>query len=195
MNRREVAELHYISPFANIPLITRNGILCHEKSKNLKAETIALPEVQGIRSNKLVPGALPLHRYANLYFDARNPMMYKRQTHKLGVIRVNPEVLEIPKVVIADGNAASGYTAFYPSPDGLQHIDKGMVFLDNWNDPNPFQKLINARVKCAEALIPNKVDPKYIDGVYVVSNEHKKELQGMGVEISIEVNKHIFFKS
>ncbi len=58
-----------------------------------------------------------MHSYANLYFDARNPMMYcLLDQPDLIVVRVSSEVLDIPNSVVTDGNAASGVTRFYPSP-------------------------------------------------------------------------------
>ena len=54
------------------------------------------------------PGGLKLHQYANLYFHARNPMMYSRKEKaaELCVLCVSLEVLRLPGVVITDKNAA-----------------------------------------------------------------------------------------
>ncbi|MGH7845633.1 MAG: DarT ssDNA thymidine ADP-ribosyltransferase family protein [Candidatus Binatia bacterium] len=86
---------------------------------------------------------------------ARNPMMYLRRTHHqdLCVLQVSPAVLHLPGVVIADGNAASSPTAFWPSPAGLAKIDKATVFAEWWTDPDPFILWENRRIKCAEVLI------------------------------------------
>lgn len=39
-----------------------------------------MAEAQERRDRKQVPGGLRLHQYANLYFHARNPMLYARLT-------------------------------------------------------------------------------------------------------------------
>jgi ssDNA thymidine ADP-ribosyltransferase, DarT len=55
-----------------------------------------MTEIQDLRANKKVPGGRPLHEYLNLYFHARNPMMYKGhdQHESLCVIRVSTNVLD-----------------------------------------------------------------------------------------------------
>ncbi len=124
----DVTELHYITPIANVPSILKHGILSNRAVKRwrLKPASVALEVIQERREAKVVPGAKPLHEYVNLYLCARNPMMYLRrgQHAELCVLRVSPAVLRLPRVVIADGNAASGPTAFWPFPSGLAKVDK-----------------------------------------------------------------------
>src|SRR5687768_12873759 len=79
LDRSRVRELHYITPISNLPSIGRLGILSHEAADRLQAASIAMPEIQDIRATKRVPNGLRLHQYANLYFDARNPMMSARR--------------------------------------------------------------------------------------------------------------------
>ncbi len=113
------------------------GILSHERVAKLEHLSVALETVQGRRHSKSVPGGLSLHRYANLYFDARNPMMYYlKDRTDLVVVRVSPDVLDIPDTVVSDGNAAAEGTRFYPSPEGLCHLDSGRVFAQYWIDPD-----------------------------------------------------------
>ncbi|MFY9732304.1 MAG: DarT ssDNA thymidine ADP-ribosyltransferase family protein [Candidatus Acidiferrales bacterium] len=104
MQRSEIKELHYITPIANIPSIIVHGILCKNRADQFDPATIALQTVQDTRDKKSVPGGLPLHDYANLYFSARNPMMYKRQAlhREICVLQVSTDVLDQPKVVIAE---------------------------------------------------------------------------------------------
>lgn len=126
--------------------------------------SVALPGVQERRESKVIPGAKPLHEYVNLYICARNPMMYLRrsQHEALCVLQISPAVLTLPGVVIADGNAASGPTAFWQSPSGLSKVDRDTVFAEWWTDPNEFVLWENRRVKCAEVLIPNGLGAKFI---------------------------------
>lgn len=65
-------------------------------------------EVQARRENKQIPGAGKLHDYANLYFDAHNPMLSKLRARNddLCVLRVDAKVLELPEVVVTDRNTA-----------------------------------------------------------------------------------------
>ena len=74
-----VTEFHCIMPIANLASVMNHGILSHERAAKRPHRSVALQPVQDKRDKKQVPGGLKLHQYANLYFHARNPMMYKRQ--------------------------------------------------------------------------------------------------------------------
>ena len=194
MNRADLKELHYITPIENLSLIFQHGILSNAGSKRLNPKSVAEPGVQARRANAMVPNGRPLHDYANLYICARNPMMYKRRSEKLAVVRVSTDVLDLPGVVIADGNAASGYTAFWPSPAGLARVAKDLVFAENWTSDNPIDQYINARVKCAEVLVPDKVETHFILGLYVPNIDMKKHLAETTGSYSVDIDAHLFFK-
>jgi hypothetical protein len=86
-----VTELHCIMPIGNLVSVMKQGILAHAHAAKLKHHSVALQPVQDKRDKKQVPGGLKLHQYANLYFHARNPMMFKRRDHAsdLCVLRVS----------------------------------------------------------------------------------------------------------
>lgn len=98
MTRDEVKELHYITHVDNVASIMRHGILPHNRAKGLPHKSVALEEVQQ-RRRKQVPNARLLHDYVNLYFNARNPMMFRvvrgglAKPGELVVFRVSPGVL------------------------------------------------------------------------------------------------------
>jgi O-acetyl-ADP-ribose deacetylase (regulator of RNase III)/uncharacterized protein YwgA len=85
MNRSDFSELHFITMIANVPSIMQNGILCNRRAKQLQHVSIAMLEIQDLRANKIVPGGRALHDYANLYFSARNPMLYKGRSDMVKV--------------------------------------------------------------------------------------------------------------
>jgi hypothetical protein len=159
LERSDLEEFHYIAHIENLPSIIRGGILSHNRAALNKPTSIASPDVQARRESRIVPNGLPLHDYANLYFTARNPMMYvlRSQRADLAVLRLTTAVLDIPDTVIADGNAASDSTAFYPSPAGLQNLDRDGIFANSWTDQDVFEYWYKKRVKCAELLIPNRI--------------------------------------
>jgi len=84
------------------------------------AERGADESIQDRRRLKRVPNGRALHEYVNIYFDARNPMMYRRLDLRaeVAVVRVSPAVLDLSGTVIADGNAASNVTASIRRPQG-----------------------------------------------------------------------------
>jgi hypothetical protein len=197
MKRSDLHELHYIAPIQNIPSIMNHGILCHQKARQLNHASVAMQEIQEIRAKKAIPGGRPIHSYVNLYFCARNPMMYKRaaQHKSLCMLRINIEVLDLPGVVVADGNAASAYTGFWPPKLGLDKIDFDLVFAERWTDSNQIQQWHKARVKCSEVLVLERVDPRFIQGAYVSCQESQKLLVDTGFRLPVTVDSKLFFQS
>ena len=96
----------------------------------------SLETVQEKRDVKRVPGGLALHEYANVYFHARNPMMSTRrnEAHRLCVLRVSPEILNVPGAVIADQNAASKYVRFL-APDRHAGLESALRFRPELETP------------------------------------------------------------
>ena len=199
MDVSDLKELHYIAPIANIPSILKLGILSHREVTRgrVNSVSVALPGVQERRASRVIPGAKPLHEYVNLYICGRNPMMYMRSSHhdELCVLRIVCSVLNLPGVIIADGNAASRYTSFWPSPSGLARIDKGTVFAERWTDPDLIIAWENKRVKCAEVLVPNKVDARCISGVYVSGQTAESNLSAVASKLAPIIDAHMFFRA
>ncbi len=166
---QDIVELQYIAPLVNLRSILERGILSHRLANRFPHQSVAMAEVQERRAARRVPNGRPLHDYANLYFNAANPMMYKlRGMHRdLCVLRVSTSVMELEGSVITDGNAASSYTLFMPYPDGLSKIDRGVVFGPSWSHPDPAEMDRRRRVRCAEVLVPDRVPPEFIVGVRV----------------------------
>ena len=97
--------------------------------------------------------------------------------------------------MIADGNAASGPTAFWRSPSGLSKVDKGTVFAEWWNDPDPFVLWESRRVKCAEVLVPDRLDARFITGAYASCAAAESALTTVARGIAITVDPHMFFRA
>ena len=76
MEREELTEFHYITPINNMRSILKNGVLSHKLAKDIEHDSIAAPEIQDLRAKSIGPQGARLHDYVNLYFHARNPMMY-----------------------------------------------------------------------------------------------------------------------
>ncbi len=190
-----VTELHSIMPIANIASVMKHGILSHDDAARLDHADVSLADVQDTRAGKSVPGGLRLHQYANLYFCARNPMMYRRQDERsrLCVLRVDRRVLELEGVVLTTGNAASPYSRFLPSPAGLRAIAFDDVFADYWTDDDPFEQRRKKSAKCAEALVPNCVEPQFITGAYVSGEVGRDALTATGFGLPVTVNANMFF--
>lgn len=195
MNREDLQELYYITPIENVPSILRYGILSHVQASRLAHRSVAMPEIQHRRSNIVVPGAKrKLHSYANLYICARNPMLYKRRFENICVLSINVGVLDLPDVVITDGNAASNYVRFAPAPEGLKIVNKERTFAEHWTNDDPIEQMRMKVAKCAEVLVPDRVRPEYIQHAYVASVEMKERMDGMNTGLEVRVDGHLFFR-
>lgn len=166
MRRDELTELHCIMPFANLPSVQQHGILSYARATKVPHASMADEAVQARRSSRVIPGGRSLHDYSNLYIDARNPMMYVRRDRHLDfcVLRVSTDVLDIAGAIIADGNAAAGWTRFYPSPSGLAALDRDVVFAHDWTVAGITD---GKRRRCAEVLVPDRIPPEYVTGCFV----------------------------
>jgi hypothetical protein len=197
MERSEVKELHFITSITNLDSIIRRGILSHHRASRVNHRSVALEDVQDRRRGKSVPNGGRLHSYANLYFHARNPMMYfllHRGCHDLVVIRVSHTVLDLPNAVLTDGNAASAGTRFYPSPDGLSSLNSKLIFAKFWTDQNYWPDQEKKRARNAEVLLPNLVSSEYIEGCYVDTSDKRRHCRQLNNLLAVAVRRGIFFQ-
>ena len=197
MDRVEVRELHFITSIENLGSILRRGILSHNRARRIEHCSVASEDVQNRRRWKSVPRGSSLHSYANLYFDARNPMLSRLLYDGHGdlvVLAVSETALDIPDTVVTDGNAAATGTRFFPSPEGLLQLNSTLIFADRWPDPDPWVEKEKKRVRCAEVLVPNLVPSAYIEGCYVESSRMRSrclELEGLP---AVEVRRRLYFR-
>ena len=199
MRREELAELQYITPIVNVHSIYTHGILSHKRTEKVEHESVAMKEIQERRAKVVVPGGKRLHDYVNLYFDARNPMMFVRKDNHMNlcVLRVSSDVLDLPGVVVADCNASADYVRFAPAPGGLSIVDRGLVFAEYWTDADVVEYWRRKSAKCAEILVPDQIEPRFILGAYVSCPQSHDvlidTLVGM-TGIEVVVNGHLFFR-
>ena len=170
-------------------------ILSHEEASKLPHDSVALSEIQERRDIKRVPGGLKLHQYANLYFCARNPMMFRRKNEaaSLCVLRVEKHVLTLPNVVLSDQNAASDYVRFLKSPEGLRELNYDLIFAAYWTSDDPFDYWHRKSIKCAEVLVPHRVPADLIIGAYVLNAAAETKLLEAGFDRPVTRNPNLFF--
>lgn len=190
-----VTELHCIMPIANIGSVMTHGILSYERTAKLPHRSVALQPVQEKRDQISVPRGLKLHQYANLYFHARNPMMYKRkgEATQLCVLRVSTAVLREPGAVITDCNAASGYVRFL-APSQWASLNFDDIFAMDWTHPNDRTRYYQHRSrKCAEILLPHCVKVGFLTGAYVVNANGEARLRQANFGFPIAIQPVLFF--
>jgi hypothetical protein len=190
-----VTELHCIMPIANIPLVLEHGILSYERAAKLPHHSVAMQPVQERRDQKQVPGGLRLHQYANLYFHARNPMLFKRlnEAASLSVLRVSVDVLAQQGTVITDQNAASDWVRFLDVAQ-WRNLPFDDIFAGSWTDPDQVTYWRKKSRKCAEVLVPHQVETRFLMGAYVVDAVAANLLMAQGFGLPVTTNPAIFFR-
>lgn len=191
-------ELQCIMPIANIPSVMEHGILCHNLITDVLEHTsVAMETAQEKRAHIKLPDGAALHDFANVYFHARNPMLYKRRAEapNLSILRVSQEILKIKGIWVSDGNAASAqYTNFYKPEEMHEHLNFEWIYAERWSDG--FSSFGSPRklAKCAEVLVPVEIPPQYLQGAYVVNKISKQKMEASGFDLPIQVNPYMFFK-
>jgi len=199
LNREDLAELHYITPIENVPSIMASGILSNKLTKKIGHKSCASQDIQERRAKVILPNGKPLHDYVNLYFNARNPMMHllKDNHYELAVLAIDPNILDTSGVIVSDQNASREYALFKPAPDGLEMIDKNLIFAEFWTHPDPIKHYEHKGIMCAEILVPNKIDAGFVLRAYVSSDQSHGVLLAMVTSVMLNldviINSHLFF--
>ena len=183
-------------PMANLVSVMQQGVLSHERAVRVPHRSVALQPVQEKRDQKQVPGGLKPHQYANLYFHARNPMMFRRrdQAHDLCVLRISTMVFALPGTVITDQNAASDYVRFL-HPRQWQVLDFDAIYAMDWRHPDDqIAHWRHSSQKCAEVLVPQRVEPLNVTGAYVVDDVAGERLEALGLALLVTTNPVLFFR-
>ncbi len=196
MNRSDINELYYITHINNVPSIIQKGIVSRNKTRRdrLNNHDISMISVQGRRSCKKIPGTRKeLHDYANLYFDAHNPMLsaLRSKNNEICVLRVNNAILDLDGVIVTDKNAAKECW-FKPVDEGLLLLDANEVFAQFWLHNDFFEQVRLKGVKCAEVLVPDCVVSSYISGAYVANNAALNSFRKVS-DLPVRIKNGLFF--
>ncbi len=150
--------------------------------------------IQDKRAAKSIFGGRKLHHYANLYFHARNPMLFKRRFEDVCVLRISVAVLKLQSAVITDQNAASKYCR--PStPSEWRNLDFDDIFAADWKHPDDqIREWQHTSRKCAEVLIPDLVQPSMLIGAYVPDIAARVRLDAQGFGLPISIHPNFFFR-
>jgi len=193
-----IKEVHYITYLDNVPSIMRIGILSHQLASELNPRSFANWDVQSRRASKKVAGK-PLHSFVNLYLNARNPALYavimEHGCDELCILRISPTIFDCPGVYVADGNAADDDTSFFKGCQGLAEIDQEIFVDERWSYPDESYEEYEERkrIKCAEVLVPHRVEPEYIFGAYVSCRATKQKLEELVPGLMVTIDTHMFF--
>jgi len=170
----EIKSLYYITHVDNLSSMLSQGILSHQlvEDRGIKYQAIYDAQIVSSRKLKTTPDKHSLWYFANVYFQARNPMLYRvvheKDPKELAVLGVKPQVLQTRGAFITDGNAANDATDFYGYDDGIKAVSAiwKTINSDWWNSVDGSKRKI-----MAECLVPGTVPADFIHSVYVADHE------------------------
>lgn len=195
MNLGDIHELYCITPISNVASIMSEGILSHNEARRIHHRSIAEQSVQERRQNKKIPGTNKhLHDYANLYFDAHNPMLSARRdmNDTICVLRIKSDILSLDGVIVTDQNASRDCW-FKPVSEGLPLLKHSEVFAEFWINRDDFMEEYRLKgVKCAEVLVPRCVHHFSIFGAYVANTTALNNFRQVST-LPVEIKGSIFF--
>ncbi len=202
MARNNVKSLYYITHIDNLTSMLQHGILSHRQitAQGISFTPVYNAQIVANREQIATPDHKSLWEYANVYFQPRNPMLYKvlNETNKNDVVilGIKPQILEAKDSFISLGNAAHSLSQLVDVKTGLKNINGEywqIINSDWWKTEDGTKRKI-----MAECLIPNGISPFAIHSIYVVSGSVAERirpaLSGLSFPVEVVVEPHMFFQ-
>jgi hypothetical protein len=189
--------LYYITHIDNLASMLERGILSHSEieAKSIPFTAIYDAQIVSNRRDRKTPEGRSLWEYANVYFQARNAMLF-RVTREKGVdqvcvIGVRKDILNRSDVLITNGNAASYQSEILPHDQGMKAIPQIMrdVNKEWWSDSDG-----SKRAMMAECLVPGSIPADFITAIYVGSDAAQKRAQSVAGSRPVTREPYLFFK-
>lgn len=199
MKITKITGLFYITHIDNVPSILRKGILSHERmlNENISYTPIYNEQIVTNRKNIVAPDGRSLWNFANLYFQPRNPMLYRvlheKQTNEVAIIAMQPIILERPDIYVSNGNAAHSASDILHALEfkkAQRQIVRNTVNVEWWNDLNGSKRKI-----MAECLVPDIVNHDLIQAIYVGNRNARERVEAgnPGLRPPIITEPNMFF--
>jgi hypothetical protein len=189
MERQKVTYFSYITVTETLPSILQRGVLSFERAQRIPHRSIALDDVQARREARVLRNGRALHSYANVYFWARNAMMYsRRHLDDICVVRISSDILDIDGAYYTTRNAGAGDCDFHPFLGAFDHLDEAEIYVRGWEGRDERQKMQ------AEVLIPDVIPPQYLECVYVRSERHRQLARQLAAPLDVRVYPGLFFE-
>ncbi len=196
--KHPIKSLYYITHVDNIPSILKRGILSHKRVEEQAVPFTPIYDATIVsnRRERVTPNGKSLWEFANLYFQPRNPMLYRviNETIKelIAIVGVKPQVLNLPGTFVTNGNAAHSLSNVLNTQEGLQVVIEmwDVVKNDWWKEEDGSKRKI-----MAECLVPDVIPPEFIHSIYVTSQAAKEKiLLSSTAQIPIVPEPHMFFQ-
>ncbi len=199
MKRPEITGLYYITHIDNVPSILSRGVYCHERieTEHIEYTRIYDEDIVANRHDIHVPDGRSLWKFANFYFQPRNPMLYRvlseKSSKEIAIISVRPDILDRLDIYISTGNAAHSLSEILPAGDGrkvLPQILKDTLRVEWWNEAVGSKRKI-----MAECLVPEALSADLIQAIYVSGHGTKEKLEPLisGCNVPVIPQPRMFF--
>ncbi len=195
--KAEIKSLYYITHVENLRSIFAHGILSHRvvEERGVKYRAIYDAEIVGHRKLKQTPDGRSLWEFANVYFQARNPMLYRvvheKERREIVVLGLQPRVLEMPGAYLTDGNAANNATTFFDYQNGVEAVAGiwSTISGEWWNSVDGSKRKI-----MAGCLVPGEIPPDLVHSVYVTSHEAAEQVRALvPARVAVIPEPNMFF--
>ena len=198
MNRPK--HLYYITHIDNLKSILNNGILSHRQAHTWNIKNW-IPKKQLIYDSGIIQKRKEINfkekslwDYANVYFQARNPMLYRVikefRAENIVVLEINSNIIDSSDIGITDGNAASSVTQMFEDVNkGLSALNQEQFEREYWSAEDDSNRKI-----MAEVLVHNHIPKEKIIGIYTanqeIANQIRKNIIG---PLNLMPNPKMFF--
>lgn len=195
LNDYRIDYVFHMTEISNLSNILKYGLLSHNEAhaKGLNKTNIALQDVNERRAEKKPIHGISLHDYVPMYFNPKNPMLYRRKQiqDNIVIVAIDRRVVYHEKSIFSDGNAASDSTLFFNDISYLNRLNWQCIRNDYWNN-----YVDGKRMKCAESLARPKIPIKYVKKIHCNSIQTKNivdKIVGYDKSFRIELNSKYFF--
>jgi len=192
ISKYDIPCLYHMTHINNLPSILANGLLSH----NLAHQQCGVIDISDLDVNARRSAVDPiykrsLHNYVPTYFRPRNPMSSARRelSSHLVILKLNPQLLLQSGMLFTEGNAACCNTRFFNELNDLNQLNWDCLNSRYWNDYSD-----GRRLRCAEMLIPDRIQVKNIMQIAVKSsNTNRNALDLMSMDIQVVEQPELFF--
>jgi hypothetical protein len=169
---KRLTELFYITHVDNIASILKRGIYSHARihTEGIKFTHVYNEEIIEKRKELKAPNGQSLWNFTNLYFNPRNPMLYRLKCDSflkdIAILGVSAEILDRPDIYVTTGNAAHSQSEILPIIDARKNLRQIIKETDReyWGEADGSKRKI-----MAECLVPDIVPPDQIKTIYVAN--------------------------
>lgn len=200
-----------IIPIQNLEYILRDGLHCKNAGKKDEGfVTIGSKEIITQRDTRIVkcyPETV-VNDYVPFYFSVRTPMLYNIVTGhgvpaspQKDIVYICCKLSELAtddfQWCFTDGNAAKRISKFSNNINHLEHLDWRSIRTTDFRDENADGDEDRVRKKHAEFLVKDHVPVDYINGIAVLNQTIKEQvetiLEDLDLNIEIKIKTDYYF--